>query len=207
MPGAVALLKPDPSLVAVPHDAEVTDENLLLLHVAGEPDSFRELLERHQPWVYRFLLARVRSPELAEELCQDVFLRVSRGAKGFRGKAKLSTWIFRIATNVALKRRKRRRVATVSMEAVEPPSHRPDPSVALHQAERRELLHRALDQLPEPQRAVVVLRGLEGLSFQEVANVLGIQRPTAESRMARAKQKLRTILGQQLDEAPRGDDE
>ena len=67
-------------------------------------------------------------------------------------------------------------------------------------SEAREALHAALAELPEDQRAVIVLRGLEGLPFEEVARILGIKKPTAESRMARAKEKLRGLLGRWLEE-------
>jgi len=189
-----------------PKTSETSDEAALITRArAGDDAAFAQIVAEHAGAVFRIACGLLDGSD-AEDVTQEVFIRVHRGLPGFRGGSKLSTWIYRIATNVALKRRRRRRVATVPMESAEPRSDQPDPSANLHHAERRQLLHSALEQLPEPQRAVVVLRGLEGLSFQEVAHVLGIQRPTAESRMARAKQKLRLILGQQLDEAPRGDD-
>src|SRR5581483_8585754 len=99
----------------------------------------------------------------------------------------LSTWIFRVATNVSLTRSKqrRRRRPAVALEAVSEPAAREAPGglETLEAEERREAVRRAVRELPEEQRAVAVLRGLEGFSFEEVARILGIKRPTAESRM------------------------
>ena len=102
----------------------MSDENLLRLHVAGDDDSlrdvaddaFRELMERHQAWVWRYLLNRTRSHDVASDLSQEVFLRVARGAAGFRHGARFTTWLFTITQNVfrkhlARKRRERLRLA------------------------------------------------------------------------------------------------
>jgi RNA polymerase sigma-70 factor (ECF subfamily) len=137
-------------------------------------------------------------------VAQDVFLKVVQGLPSFDGRARLGTWIHRIATNAGLNhlrtRKRRRGAANLSREA-DVPSTAPSPDAELHAREEETALARALETLPEEFRAVVVLRVQRGLSFEEIARVLGIQRPTAESRMARAKDKLRALLGPWLEVA------
>lgn len=133
----------------------------------------------------------------ADDVVQDVWTRVLRGLTTFDGRARLSTWLFRVATNVGLNhaRARRRRPPLPSLPAEDAlPSTALDPARALDAEDERDALRRALDELPDEQRAVVVLRVYRGLSFEEVAAALGIARPTAESRMARAKERLRALL-------------
>jgi len=150
----------------------------------------------HAPSVYSIARGYVDAQE-ADDLVQDVFLRVVQGLPLFDGRSRLATWIFRVATNVGLNairtRRRRPRPATLAPDAPIRASE-PEPPAELDARDERAAFERALDALPEEFRAVVVLRVHRGLSFEEIASVLGIARPTAESRMARAKEKLRTIL-------------
>ncbi len=186
---------------------------------SGAPaQEFERIVEEHSAAVYRICAGHLGTQsgarggaEDAEDAAQEVFTRIYLGLKTFKGESSVGTWIFRIATNVALTRARRRRSRprTVSLEAEgthqAPPgsatataasaaaSGADDPGEALEASERREAVRRAIAQLPEDQRAVVLLRS-EGLSFEDVARILGILRPTAESRMARAKERLRVLL-------------
>lgn len=166
---------------------------------ADDHSAFEQIVEQHAPAVYRIcagLMGARHGDADAEDAAQEVFTRVFTGLPGFKGESSVSTWIFRIATNVALTRVKRRRSRPRAQALVDEPNEpRAGPQDALAAQERREAVRRAVEQLPEEQRAVVVLRGFEGLSFEEVAQVLGILRPTAESRMSRAKERLRGLLG------------
>jgi RNA polymerase sigma-70 factor (ECF subfamily) len=163
--------------------------------MGDDHSAFERIVEEHAPAVYRIVAGHLGSGE-AEDAAQEVFTRVYLGLPGFKGESAVATWIFRIATNVALTRAKRRkkrpRAGTLDDEPAEP---RGGPEDDLATRERREAVRRAVEQLPEDQRAVVVLRSFQGLSFDEVAQVLGILRPTAESRMARAKERLKGLLG------------
>lgn len=172
---------------------EAEERALLAAVRSGDERAFERLVARHAPSVFRIVAGHL-GPTDAEDAAQEVFTRVYLGLKGYKGEARLSTWIFRVATNVALTRasKKRRRDPVRPFEE-EPPSSAPPPGEELLAQERREAVRRAVEQLPEEQRSVVLLRS-EGLSFEEVARVLGILRPTAESRMARAKERLRAIL-------------
>lgn len=160
-----------------------------------ERSAFERIVEEHAPAVYRIVSGHLGAGD-AEDAAQEVFTRVYLGLPGFKGESSVATWIFRIATNVALTRARRRK-SRPRAQALgdEPGDHRGGPDDAAATQECREAVRRAVEQLPEDQRAVVVLRCFEGLSFEEVASVLGILRPTAESRMARAKERLRGLLG------------
>jgi len=151
--------------------------------------------------VYRVVLGFVE-PREADDVAQDVFVHVVQGLPSFDGKSRLLTWIHRIATNVGLNhlRTRRRKPAPAKLAddaVVEARALAPD--LELHAREEGEALKQAVESLPDEFRAVVVLRVQRGLSVEEIARVLGIPRPTAESRMARAKEKLRALLAPWLD--------
>ncbi len=160
----------------------------------GDPRAFEEIVRSHADATYRIAAAMIGASH-AEDVVQETFLRVHRGLPRFRGESRLRTWIYRIATNVSLTRRGRMAARPAEpLGDADPVSTAPGPDAESVTEERKALLRRALDQLPEHQRAVVILRVIEGLSFEETARILGIRRPTAESRMARAKDRLRQIL-------------
>jgi RNA polymerase sigma-70 factor (ECF subfamily) len=164
---------------------------------AGDAAAFERLIARHADAVFRVCAGHLGAQD-AEDAAQEVFLRIHQGLAGFEGSSQLSTWIFRVATNVSLTRskQKRRRKSVAPLEAAPEPVARgtPDGLEHLESEERREAVRRAVRELPEEQRAVAVLRALEGYSFEEVAQILGIKRPTAESRMNRAKERLKNAL-------------
>jgi RNA polymerase sigma-70 factor, ECF subfamily len=167
----------------------------------GDEDAFAQIVSEHTAVVFRILASQVGAAE-AEDATQEVFLRVHRGLSRFRGDARLGTWIHRIATNVGLQRirNKRRRPLLERLGvAAEPRSSLPGPAAEISAEERRDALRRALEELPAGQRAVVVLR-MQGIPFEQIAQTLGIRRPTAESRMARGKDRLRVLLVDWLSE-------
>ena len=174
------------------------EDSLLARARSGDGSAFEQLVELHAPAVYRIVAGHLGETD-AEDAAQEVFTRIFLGLKGFKGDARFATWVYRIATNVALTRgkKKRRRLGfeNSASPAPEPEAGEPGPHESLARGEQRDAVRSAIEQLPEEFRAVVVLRGIEGLPFEEVARVLGILRPTAESRMARAKERLRTLLG------------
>jgi RNA polymerase sigma-70 factor (ECF subfamily) len=148
----------------------------------------------HADRVYR-VVASVLGPVEAEDATQEVFLNILSGFGGFEGRSRLSTWIYRVATNVALRRIERRRRSVLEpLEEKEPVLAGGDPEAEASSEEQRERLRAALERLPAEQRSVVVLRAMEGLPFEEVARILGIPVPTAQSRMARAKERLLLLL-------------
>ncbi len=175
---------------------------------AGEPgaDAFEQLVEAYQDKVYA-LCCRMLGPAEAEDATQDVFLRVFRSLAHFRRQAAVSTWIYQIALNLCRDRlrhrRRRERLALVSLDdPADDEGHRakevPDGRRALDdQVQQRELervLQRALAALSDKHRTVIVLHDLEGLTYQEIAEIVGCSVGTVKSRLFYARAHLRRLL-------------
>ena len=159
----------------------------------GEAAACRALVERYQGPVFA-LLGRMCGRGRSEDLAQETFLRVFKALAGFdrAGTARLSTWIFTIATRLALDELRRRPLRMVELDDRIPSSSRADES-----AERRTLrvaLRQAIAELGADQRAVVLLREVHGLEYEEIARVLEIDLGTVKSRLARARTALRAAL-------------
>lgn len=136
----------------------------------------------------------------AEEIAQEVFLRVHRAVAAFRGEAALSTWLYAITSRLCLNRLQapdRRRRAEAALDMVADPA--PGPGAELEAAEREAALQRAIGALDEQARIVVVLRDVQGLSYEEIAAALELPVGTVRSRLHRArlalKERLRPLLG------------
>jgi len=177
----------------------------------GDAAALEVLMERHAARVYRVAFGITRSAPDAEEVVQDVFTSLVRAAGGFEGRSALATWLYRVATNAALARRRRKRAQLeVSLEDCLPTfkddGHRagdrtflladwsPGPHEALLSGETRRVLERALDRLPRHFRAVLVLRDVEELSNEETAAALGDSVASVKSRLHRARMALREEL-------------
>jgi RNA polymerase sigma-70 factor (ECF subfamily) len=194
-----------------PRPAADADLALARLLRAGGPAGLEALMEAYASRVYRLAHGVTRSPADAEEVVQDVFLTVARRIGDFEGRSALSTWIYRIAMNTALnKRRGKRAEVEVSLEEQLPrfteDGHREGdrsflladwsrtPEEELLSGEGRAAVHRALDALPARYRAVLILRDLEGLSSEEAAEALGESAASVKSRLHRARMALREQL-------------
>lgn len=163
---------------------------------AGDPHAFERVVRTHYERVFRLCLRMTGSPADAEDLTQDTFLRIHRKAAHFRGDSDLSTWIYRIAYNQCLDhlRRRRRRPAD-SLDGYEESGRSlPDPAsgpeehaFARVEAQR---VRAALASLPEEYRAVVILREIEDLSYEQIAAVLRCPVGTVRSRLARGRRLL-----------------
>lgn len=177
---------------------------------AGDRDAFDALVRRHQARTYNFVRTMVRDEAEAEDLTQDVFVRVWRSIGRFRGDSAFSTWLFRIAVNVArthLSRRSRWRLFSrpasdaspdAPAEAEDPPS----PERLEDDVVRRDAIDRALATLSPDLREAVTLRDVEGLEYREIARALDIPLGTVESRIFRARQRLRPLLAPLIGSAP-----
>lgn len=173
------------------------DRDLLPGLRAGERTAFAALLDRHERRVYNLALRLLDGdPAEAEDATQDAFIEVHRAIRSFRGRARLDTWVHRITVNVCLQRRRRRRGQTVPLvEDGAGPAPGADP---FHLAARSELagqVEAEVRRLPEIQREVVLLHGMQGLSYAEVAQVLDCPVGTVKSRLAAAFRRLRETLG------------
>ena len=154
-------------------------------------------MQGHQHRVFAVALRMLGNAAEAEEIAQEVFLRAHRALAEFRGDAKLSTWLYAIASRLCLTRlgsseRSMVRQGEERLRRLPHPASGPD--AALEQGEREAALHRAISELPDERRIVVVLRDLEGLSYEEIATALGLEPGTVRSRLHRARMDLKDKL-------------
>lgn len=171
-----------------------SDEALLLRYGAGDATAARLLVERLAPRVLRLARRLLQDPAEAEDVTQDAMLRLWKIAPDWQpGGAMPSTWLHRVAVNLATDRLRRRR--GVGLDTIEEPDD-PAPSAVdgLIEGDRRRALDEALALLPDRQRAAVVLRHLEGLTNPEIAAHLGIGVEAVESLTARGKRRLAQLL-------------
>lgn len=187
-----------------------TDHDLVRRCQDGDAAAFEGLVDRYQDRVYNLVYRMVGRHEDAQDIAQDVFLRALENIGSFRGQAQVFTWLFRIATNLAISRRRRgQRVRFVSLSGpvggqdgedhdarpMDPPDrsdNRPDES-----AERDELQRRvaaAIAGLDEEFRSVLVLKDIEGLDYQQIADILELPLGTIKSRLHRARSELKDAL-------------
>jgi len=172
----------------------------------GDRKSFQTLVETYQRMVVNTCLGIVHNQADAEDLAQDVFLEIFRTAEKFRGDSKLSTWLYRIATNRSLnliRNNKRKRFfqsiedtfsggRNRNSEISENRADQPDQNMADQQ--RSDLLHRAIDRLPEKQRIAFTLNKYEELPYQQIAEIMEISLASVESLIHRAKKNLQEQL-------------
>ena len=203
----------NPSLATEPASSSADDAALVERLVAGDRAAFEVLMRRHNRRLYRMARAVLRDPTEAEDALQDTYLRVWRAIGQFRGEAALSTWIARLLLNECtgrLRRRARRQHGIPMASAI--PQREIDavaesdaelPEQILARLEARALLERKLDELPEQFRLVFLLRSVEELEVETVAELLDIPAATVRSRHFRAKAMLRESLARTLDIAER----
>ena len=174
----------------------------------GEAAAFEELVAERSGEIYGLLFRLTENTEEARDLTQETFLRAFQSIGRFRGEADLRTWIYRIAINQARNRwrwwRRRRRDATVSLDATQShsgqtvmatlaeSSDNPEQQTLAH--EREVVLRSALQRVGRPYREAVILRDIEGFTYEEIAATLGINVGTVKSRLARGRQELRQKL-------------
>ncbi len=181
-----------------------TDHALLEGTLAGNEDAFAELVARYRNQITSYIYRMVNDYDTAVDLAQETFLRVYRAAGRYQTTHAFSTYIYRIATNLAiseLRKRKRRRLVSLtglltspdgeeSMD-FQPADDQPLQDIALIDAEKRAVIKRAISTLPERYRAPLVLRDVEGKSYDEIAAILQTSEGTVKSRINRARNFLR----------------
>lgn len=191
------------------------DEELLARFNDGDAAAFEVLLERYRRPVYNFILRSVRQRDRAEELLQDVFLRVVQRSGDFKGQSKLSTWLYTIARNLCIDHsRKMQFRRHKSLDAPTRGRDEEGPSLmdrvegkelgAHREAignELRERIAHAIDQLPEEQREVFLMRQVSSLPFKEIADIVGVPENTVKSRMRYALERLQEALAEYEDYA------
>jgi len=177
---------------------EDLDHDLIRAIGAGDSHAFERLVRLYQGPVTNFVYRYIGDRHTAEDLAQEVFLRVYRAASQFEPRAKVQTWILKIAYNLCLNELKRIRRLKGLHEELTAQTTREGEAPATSGVDRCELeqeIMDALGQLPENQRAAILLRASKGLSYQEISNVLSVSVSSVESLIFRARTRLREVLG------------
>jgi RNA polymerase sigma-70 factor (ECF subfamily) len=176
---------------------------------AGEEAAFEELVRRHEKKVFRLLLRMMGNREEAEDVAQETFLSLHRHGHRFRGEARFSTFIYRVASNAALNRRRtlgrnRARIQKLAVRQAagdDLPQTPRDPEDATGGIELSAAVRTALEALKPSLRLPVLLYDIEGLAYGEIAEVLGVAEGTVKSRIHRARQALRVHLAPLIQES------
>lgn len=176
----------------------------------GDHDAFRNLVERHQKRIFGLVLRMLRCDrDTAADLTQEVFLRMFRGLPGFDGSSRFVAWIHKITVNLCISEYRRRRAGkraglTLSLDAplagtddlrLDPPGRERQPHERIHDGDARRAVEAAVADLPEEFRHAVLLRDLQGLSYEEIGEILDVPPGTVRSRIHRG----RLILQQRLE--------
>lgn len=189
------------------------EEDRVLIEAAkgGDRDAFRSLVERHQRRAFTIAVGLVRDENDAREIVQEAFLRVHKGLATFQGGSSFFTWLFRIVTNLSidLVRKPGRGTAELDEEAELDGDgsfvllSRPDgadPLDVVHRGQLADRIGKALEALPPYHRGVIVMREVEGLSYEEMAEAMGVSKGTIMSRLFHARQKLQRALADLYEE-------
>lgn len=175
---------------------ETTQSNVRADRQVPPPDDLQLLVTEHSDAIYRVALSIVRDAALAEDVTQDTLIKAWQALPSFRGDSSLKSWVLRIAHNTAISTLRRRR--DVLSDPAELPEIVSRDSVEKRAEQNEALMHfqSALDELDELSRSVIVLRELEHLSYDEIAETLGVPLPTVKTRILRARRTLAAALGE-----------
>ncbi len=186
---------------------KLSDEELVDRFRSGDEDSFRILVERHSPRIFNIIYRITKDRSLAEDLSQEVFLRVYRFLDGFKKKCRFSTWLYRLTVNVCFNAQRKRKgeskVVTLSHQVanvgsnpgtreLEDESFSPQKTLETEELARK--IKSAIDSLPEVFKMTFILREFEDLSYKELAKVFRCSQGTIKSRLCRARETLRQKL-------------
>lgn len=175
------------------------EDELIREALAGQSSSYGELVERFQDRLFGAMLQIVGSHDEAEDVVQDTFVQAYIKLDSFQGNSQFYTWLYRIAFNNALSRGRRKR-QQLSLEqsreasGSDPMDHTEGPDEPLLRSERIEQVHAALELLSEEHRIILILREMQDTSYEELAQILGINIGTVRSRLSRARLQLKQYL-------------
>ena len=178
----------------------MTEQELVRAAAGGDTEAFERLVETYENKIYTLALRMSGSPDDAGDIAQEAFLAAWRGLPAFRGEAGFATWLYRLASNAAIDylRRQRKQRGELSLDdeelGLDAVDAGPGPQDAAEGEEVRSAVAAGLGALSEGHRQVLVLRELEGLSYEEIAAVLAVDLGTMKSRISRARSALRKIL-------------
>ena len=181
---------------------QITDQTLIDSCLSGRREAFGQLVERYQNRLFHSLLHLLGSTEDAQDAAQDAFVQAFEKLGSFRGQSQFYSWLFRIAFNTAVSNKRKTRRMAVSLEArkeasgLEPPDANPatEPSYAMDVSDRQRLIQQALSELSEEFRTALVLKEMDGMSYEEIADVVDVPVGTVRSRIHRARFELRDKL-------------
>jgi len=192
-------------------DVIITEEISLEALRAGDKAEFARMVEAHYGLIYRLAIKMMEDPQDAEDILQETFIKAYRHISGFDGRSKLSTWLYRIATNEALMALRRRKFSMISIdepvetqETEQKPIQITDwcclPEVEMMSSESRAYMDKAIKELPQSLRTVFLLRDIEGLSTLETAQVLDLSTAAVKTRLSRGRLRLRESLSEYYGE-------
>lgn len=170
---------------------------------AGSLTAFEELISSYEKKIYNYCLRMTNSHEDAEDLTQEVFVRVHRNLKKFRGNSRFSTWIYRIAHNLCIDRYRKSKVATVSLFQPKGPdderevdfdADNPSPEEEVMRMELKKYLKESISRLKPQYRSVIVLRDIQQHTYEEIAEILRLPLGTVKSHISRARAALREAV-------------
>ena len=185
------------------------DQEVVALAKQGSEAGFRELVHRYERPVFSLLFRMVRNRELAEDLAQETFIKVLNALQSYRPEFKFSSWVFKIANNAAIDHLRKRELDTLSLEG-SPHAETPEMieatalqvsergETALEEVENRELgqaIEIAIDQLRPEYRSCILLRHVEGRTYEEIAEILNLPLGTVKTYIHRARNELRISMG------------
>ena len=180
------------------------DERELIIRAGrGDAYAFEQLMAAHESKMYAVALRMCGNREDAQDCLQEAMIRVYRAMSGFKGQSSFSTWVYRITMNSCLDELRRRKARTAtSLDAMlengfAPSDEGDTPEQSSLRSEQRRVLERAIADLPEDMRAAIVLRDVQGLSYDEIARTLDANVGTIKSRISRGREKLRAMLSEQ----------
>ena len=194
---------------------EVRSDDSVLIErcLANDQRAFRELIRRYERAVFSLARRMVDDEEEARDIAQEAFIRAFRSLESFERSRPFSSWIFKITSNLCIDHYRRRRIATVSLDApvdddpsrhLEVADERPRPDEETARSEEERSMERLVRSLPPAYRVVILLRHRNDLSYEEIASVLDVPLGTVKARLHRAHHLLRRKLEARADSAPRG---
>ncbi len=177
---------------------QLSDRDLIARVLGGEERAYEVLVDRYSHMVFTLAARMLRDRELAEETAQDVFVKAYGSLSGFRGTARFSTWLYTIAyhriLDVAAREKRHRSFRTDEVPERLPLRDLEDTWSQLMEGERRDLIHRALEDLPGDDRLLISLFYLQEQSLREIAAITGIREGTVKVRLFRARERLRELI-------------
>ncbi len=181
-----------------------TDQELIRETLNGETAAYGELVLRYQDRLFNSLLRVVRTRDDAQDAAQDAFLQAYQKLDSFRGDSQFFSWLFRIAMNAGLSKLRRKSSKDISLSAQQDQGYdvtdhtAVDPSHSMNQSEQQSRVLNALNALPDDYRVVLSLKELDGLKYEEIAEIVGCPIGTVRSRIHRARQELKEKLRDML---------